>query len=358
MGAITAADKLLIHMPFALPQSFLAALAQRFPQLRVHYEIAPLVNQRLMNSNDLPDEAWDGVTILCVMPPPSAERMKGVKFVQLASAGSDLWIGHEAYMNRDITFCCTSGAHSIQIAEWAIGAWLAHSHNFRTFMVQADQEDWDMKMGLASSVTDSPGLRMGILGYGSIGRQVARLAHALGMEIYVQTFSPRLTPESKKLSEYHVPGTSDPDGLLPAKWFSGSGPETINHFLAQDLDIVVLSLPMSPETKGCIGAEQFKILGRREGKKPFIINVARGPIIDTPALIEALETGLVRGAALDVTDPEPLPKGHPLWKAPNVFITPHISWQSSRLSERVANIILENLERWDKGEPLLNLVKR
>jgi phosphoglycerate dehydrogenase-like enzyme len=273
-----------------------------------------------------------------------------------------------------------SHSQRVQIAEWAIGAWLAHAHHFRTFMAQAENEEWNMNFGLSGSTTDSPGLRMyvlesflffflpcrvsflliksisrGILGYGTIGRQVARLANALGMEIYVQTSSPRTTPESKKLQEYHVPGTSDPDGLLPAKWFSGSGPEAINHFLSQDLDIVLLSLPMSPETKGCIGAEQFKILSK---KKPFLINIARGPIVDTPALIEALETGLIRGAALDVTDPEPLPKGHPLWKAPNVFITPHISWQSSRLTERISNIILENLERWDKGEPLLNRVKR
>ncbi|GFP59367.1 hypothetical protein ACSS6W_010684 [Trichoderma asperelloides] len=355
MGAITADDKFLLHLPMPLPKSFFAAVAERFPQLRIHYEVAPVVNHRLMNSDELPDEAWDGVTMLCVMPPPNPERMKNVKFVQLASAGSDLWIGHEAYTNKDITFCCTSGAHSVQIAEWAIGAWLAHAHNFRTFMAQQDEEDWDMKLSLSGTTTDSPGLRMGILGYGTIGRQVARLAHALGMEIYVQTFSPRPTPESKKLSEYHVPGTSDPDGLLPAKWFSGSGPEAVNHFLSQDLDVVLLSLPMNPQTKGCIGAEQFKILGK---KKPFLINVARGPIVDTPALVEALETGLLRGAALDVTDPEPLPKGHPLWKAPNVFITPHISWQSSRLTERIAAIILENLERWDKGEPLLNRVKR
>lgn len=112
MGAITASDKLLIHMPIALPPFFYTALASRFPQLRVHHEVAPLVNQRLKNSNDLPDEVWDGVTMLCVMPPPSVERMKSVKFVQLASAGSDLWIGHEAYANKDITFCCTSGAHA------------------------------------------------------------------------------------------------------------------------------------------------------------------------------------------------------------------------------------------------------
>lgn len=193
------------------------------------------------------------------------------------------------------------------------------------------------------------------MGYGNIGRQVARLAHALGMEIYVQTLSPRPTPESRKLREYTVAGTSDPDGLLPAKWFSGSGPEAVNEFLSQDLDIVLVSLPLSAQTRGCIGAEQFQILGK---KKPFLINVARGPIVDTPALVEALETGLLRGAALDVTDPEPLPKGHALWTAPNVFITPHISWQSTHLIERIADVLWKNLERLDSGEPLINKIKK
>ncbi|KAM0244955.1 hypothetical protein ACHAQJ_010685 [Trichoderma viride] len=352
---ITADDKLLIHIPLPLPQSFFDTVAERYPQLRVHYELAPVVNSRMTNADSLPDEVWDGVTILCVMPPPSAEKMKNVKFVQLASAGSDLWLNHETFLKGDVVFCSTSGVHPPQIAEWAIGAWLAHAHNFKLFMAQADQEVWDMQLGLSNTTSDSVGLRMGIMGYGTIGRQVARLAQALGMEIYVQTLSPRPTAESKKLSDYYVPGTSDPDGLIPAKWFDGSGPEAVNHFLSQDLDIVLLSLPMSSKTRGCIGAEQFKILGK---KKPFLINVARGPIVDTPALVEALEGGLLRGAALDVTDPEPLPKGHPLWKAPNVFITPHISWQSSKLTERITDVILKNLERWDKGEPLLNRVRR
>ncbi|KAL7931028.1 hypothetical protein V8C35DRAFT_282962 [Trichoderma chlorosporum] len=350
---ITAQDKLLIHYPFPIPDGFLDTLKQRFPQLRVHFEMAPVVNNRMTNADSLPDEVWEGVTMVSLWPPPSPARMKNVKFVQLGSAGYDLWNGHESLSKKDMPICTTSGIHPPQMAEWAIGAWLTHSHHFKQFMAQADEQLWEMNLQ-GYPVTDSVGLRMGILGYGAIGRQVARLAQALGMEIYVQTLSPRPTPESKKLSEYTVPGSGDPDGLIPTKWFSGAGPEAVNHFLSQDLDIVVLSLPMSPQTKHCIGAEQFKILSK---KKPFLINAARGPIIDTPALVEALEGGLLRGAALDVADPEPLPKGHPLWKAPNVFITPHISWQSTKMIERITDVLLQNLERLDRGEHLLNRVK-
>ncbi|KAL7795858.1 hypothetical protein V8C37DRAFT_373666 [Trichoderma ceciliae] len=353
--AITADDKLLLHFPLPPPKGFLDTIAKRFPQLRVHFELAPHLKNRMPNVNELPDEVWEGVTMASLLLPPSAEKMKKVKFVQLGSAGWDLWLEHETFLNKDVAFCSTSGVHPPQIAEWAIGAWLAHSHHFRTYMAQADQELWAMQMGLTGQTTDSVGLRMGIMGYGTIGRQVARLAHSLGMEIYVQTLSPRPTPESRKLLEYTVPGTGDPDGLLPEKWFSGSGPEAVNDFLSQGLDVVVLGLPMTPRTRGCIGPEQFSILSK---KKPFLINVARGPIVDTSALIQALEGGLLRGAALDVTDPEPLPKGHPLWKAPNIFITPHISWQSAHLMDRIADVILQNLERWDKGEPLLNRIKR
>ncbi|KAL6786931.1 hypothetical protein J3E68DRAFT_419671 [Trichoderma sp. SZMC 28012] len=351
---ITADDKLLLHYPIPLPDGFIETVKARWPQLKVHVEISPVRNSKMINADELPDEVWEGVTLLSVVPPPSAAKMKNVKFVQLGSAGWDVWLEHEVFLNKDVEFCNTSGVHAPQIAEWAIGAWLTHSHQFKSYMEQADRGVWDMAL-TKSQVTDSVGLRIGIMGYGAIGRQVARLAHALGMEIYVQTLSPRPTPESKKLREYIVPGTSDPDGLLPAKWFSGSGPEAVNNFLSQDLDIVLLSLPMSPQTRHCIGAEQFKILGK---KKPFLINIARGPIVDTPALIEALEGGLLRGAALDVAEQEPLPKEHPLWKAPNVFITPHISWRSTKLTERITDVLLQNLERWDKGEPLLNRIKR
>jgi len=189
-------------------------------------------------------------------------------------------------------------------------------------------------------VQDTPGMRMGILGYGAIGRQVAKVAQAMGMEIYAYTRSEKSTPESRYDDSYCVPGTGDPHGLVPTKWFHGGSKGDINSFLAQDLDILVLSLPLTEETRHILGPEQFEILSK---KKTFVSNIARGPHIDQDALIDALKTGKIRGAALDVTDPEPLPDGHPLYSAPNIFITPHVSWQSPHYFTRVQAIIERNL---------------
>lgn len=172
------------------------------------------------------------------------------------------------------------------------------------------------------------------------------------MEVYAYTKNPRPTPESRKHQGYCVPGTGDIDGVLPTKWFSG---DSINEILAEGLDILVISLPLTDDTRHLIGREQFAIMGKT---KTFLSNIARGPIVDTDALLEALDEGLISGAALDVTDPEPLPEDHPLWKAPNVIITPHISWQSTALLERAADVLYQNLERLDKGEPPLNAIKR
>ena len=165
------------------------------------------------------------------------------------------------------------------------------------------------------------------MGYGAIGRQTAHIAHSLGMEVYGHTRSERNTAESRKDDSFVVAGTGDPDGLIPAKWFSGDGVEAVNDFLAQDLDVLVLCLPLTETSRGIIGRQQLEILSKRHA---FISNISRGKLIDTDALIESLETDKIRGAALDVTDPEPLTDGHPLWTTKNVFVSPHVSWQTPR----------------------------
>lgn len=202
---------------------------------------------------------------------------------------------------------------------------------------------------------DSPGLRMGILGYGAIGRQCARLAKAMGVEVYAFTRSERLTPEQRRDNSYCVPGLGDTEGLIPAKWFHGSTKTAIHEFLDQDLDILVLSSPLTTETKHVIDREAFRILSK---KKSFLSNIGRGQLVDTDALVEALEKGQIRGAAVDVTDPEPLPDGHPLFTAPNVFITPHISWYSPKYFDRILLILEANLERLNNGDAPLNVVNK
>ena len=206
----------------------------------------------------------------------------------------------------------------------------------------------------STQLTEICAWKRGILGYGAIGRHCARIAQAMGMQVYAHTHSPRPDAASRKdTSGYRIPGTGDPDGTIPERWFSGD----VDNLLAQDLDILVVAVPLNASTRGLLGKKQFDILASGS-RKTFVSNVARGPILDTAALTEALEKGLITGAAVDVTDPEPLPEGHPLWKAPNVFISPHISWQSTNVFPRVADILYSNLERLEKGEPLLNVVKR
>ncbi|KND89773.1 D-2-hydroxyacid dehydrogenase [Tolypocladium ophioglossoides CBS 100239] len=307
---LSPSDKLLVHLPGPPPPGWLDAVAARFPQLTVRWELAALdpAASDLVSADTLPREVLDGVTLLCVYPPPSARSIRDLRWVQLISAGSDRWLGHETYRDPGVVFCSGSGCQP------------------------------------------------GILGYGAIGRQCAHLARALGMDVHAYTRRPRPTPESRRHSGYSVPGTGDPDGLLPARWFHGAA---VADFLASGLDVLVLAVPLSDATRGLIGRQQFELLSAGTAKKKtFVCNIARGPIVDTRALMEALEQGLISGAALDVTDPEPLPKDHPLWSAPNVFITPHISWQSTRIVDRVAGLIMENLERLDKGEPLLNRIHK
>lgn len=171
------------------------------------------------------------------------------------------------------------------------------------------------------------------------------------MELYAFTANERPTVESREHRGFRIPHLGDDKGEFPAKWFHGKTKEALNDFLSQGYDLLIISLPLTKLSEKLMSAEQFRILSKR---KTFVVNIARGPIVDQDALIEALETGLIRGAALDVTDPEPLPAEHPLWKAKNCMITPHVSWLSTHQLGRIKGILADNLERFYKGEKLMN----
>ncbi|KAK4183291.1 putative 2-hydroxyacid dehydrogenase [Podospora australis] len=342
-------DIILIAVPAPPDAKWIAHLEAKHPGLKVRWA----VHEFKFPLDPLPEEVYEGITTLVTVLPHPVHLLQNVRFVQLISAGADRWIGNELYNNPDVTFCTANGIHAPQIAEWVIGTYLMLSHKFLPYAEQQKQEKWNRMAGL--HIQDSPGLRMGVLGYGAIGRQCARLGQALGMEVYAYTRSEKTTPESKRDDSYVVPGTGDPEGLIPSKWFHGSSKEAINNFLDQGLDLLVLSLPLTEATKYILGKEQFEILSKR---KTFVSNIARGQHIDTDALIEALRTEKIRGAALDVADPEPLTDGHPLWSAPNVFITPHVSWQTPDYFNRVKAVVERNLEALSKGDKLINVMDR
>lgn len=173
------------------------------------------------------------------------------------------------------------------------------------------------------------------------------------MDVHAYTLHERATAESRKDDGFVETGLGDPNGLLPSKWFHGK--DQLNDFLASDLDLLVILLPLTEQTRNMISKEQFALLSK---KKTYVCNAGRGPIINTEDLITALDTEQIRGAALDVTDPEPLPSDSKLWGYKNVIITPHCAGNSNHVYERVFKILTYNLERRSKGEQPINKVRK
>ena len=181
------------------------------------------------------------------------------------------------------------------------------------------------------------------------------------MQVYAYTASPRPTPESRHDDKYVVPGTGDPDGVIPVSWHHGTSKEEIHEFLSLGLDHLVVSVPLTPQTTHLLGAEEFALLEKKSPSainKPYVTNISRGKVLNLDALIEALKTGQLGGAALDVTDPEPLPADNPLWDAPNVQISPHISGSGRNYFPRSLDIVRINFDRLKEGKGLINQYKR
>ncbi|MCJ1306572.1 hypothetical protein MMC25_000215, partial [Agyrium rufum] len=296
-------------------------------------------------------------------------------FIHFLSAGTNHITSHPIYTSSKITLTTSSGIHGPMIAEWVIMTSLVSSHQYNALHTGQMNHKWLPKDDLFQKRHDNVGRRLGVLGYGSIGRQSARVCKAMGMDVIAFTASPRKTKESKKDGGFIVEGTGDPDGDIPSAWFSGLDKESLHEFLAQDIDHLLVSVPLTDQTRGFLGKEEFDVLSRK--KKAFVTNISRGPIIRQTELIKALKKGAevkteedeasdvtkgeglgLRGAALDVTDPEPLPEDDPLWDAPNCIITPHISALGQIYLERSFAVLEVNLTHKEKGEKLINVVDR
>ncbi|KAK7952690.1 D-isomer specific 2-hydroxyacid dehydrogenase [Apiospora aurea] len=314
------------------------------------------------------DLDWAHTTLLltgAVFPSPDvAPRLE---YIQLQSAGADPINQTPIFKETDVAVCTTNGVHGPQIAEWVIGTFLALNHQLPYFLDLQRQGKWHQGWPYKDGMQDGVKQRVGILGYGSIGRQVARIAKALAMDVVAYTNHPRPTPESRRDTGYIVPGTGDPDGEFPAEWYSGTDDADIDAFLGSGLDWLVIAVPLTESTRGLISEARLKLLSSVKDSqtplgqavvKPFVTNIARGPILDTDALMKALDAGWIRGAAVDVTDPEPLPEGHPLWAKKNLIITPHISAMSNSLGHRIADVLELNLQRFSEGKKLVNQVSR
>ena len=351
-------EVILFLLPTDIPEEYQSRIKTKYPGIQVRWfnTLGP-DGPHTKPENIVPRELFQDVTILCARFLPSADLIPNCRYVQLTAAGPDKHTKHALYKNPKVDVCSANGVHPPQIAEWVVGTYIAHNHHFAKYAEYQKRGYWPSQHERATGhVESTPGSRMGILGYGAIGRQVARLAKAMGMEIYAFTARERSTLESRKDDSYLVPGTEgDPNGVLPSAWFHGANKEAINDFLAQGLDVLVMCLPLTDYTVNIIDEKQFNIMST---KKTFVVNIGRGAHINTKALISALEKGAIKGASVDVADPEPLPQDHPLWRAPNLFISPHISWHTPHYFTRVMDIVEQNLERLSRGEKLINSIDK
>ena len=216
--------------------------------------------------------------------------------------------------------------YSRSLAEWVMGAVLYFAKDFRRLIAQQRAERWEQ-----FDARMAEGAVLGIVGYGDIGRTIAERASAFGMKVHAV----RRAPSPDALCERVV------------------GPSALHEVLAAS-DYVVVATPLTPETRGLIGAAEFAAMKA----EAVFMNVGRGPVVDEAALVEALRAGRLRGAALDVFEREPLAPGHPLYGLENVLLSPHSADHVAGWREDSMRAFLENLARDRAGQPLYNVVDK
>ena len=211
----------------------------------------------------------------------------------------------------------------------------------RGMMRHQDQGLWETRGRFQHEIRGST---VGLWGYGGIGRETARLAKTLGMMVHV--FVRRGIGD--RASSYLVPGTGDPEGRLPDRVFT-AGQEA--EFLA-GLDFLVLAMPLTPENTGIVGERELRSLQ----PTAFLLNPARGPLVQEGALLAALREGWIAGAALDTHYYYPMPAEHPLWRMANVIMTPHVSGSDlgPHFLDRMGDIVVHNVRHFLAGKPLWN----
>jgi phosphoglycerate dehydrogenase-like enzyme len=264
--------------------------------------------------------------------------LRGVKLVLSMMAGTE-WI--PGTVGPDVLISSGRGAHSISTAEWTLTAILAMLKHLPFYGELHRSELWKRRFEMPARyaeitgdvrplyppvlLEELTGKRVLLVGHGSIGKQIERMLEPFDVQLTRVARSARQNPEVHAIDELN--------SLLP------------------DAEIVILILPLTAESHHLIGAHQLALLPQGA----LLVNAARGPVVDTDALVTALQSKKIR-AALDVTDPEPLPEGHPLWKCTNLFLTPHIAGSTPQFSPRALRVAAGELRRFMQGEPLENLV--
>jgi phosphoglycerate dehydrogenase-like enzyme len=307
---------------------------------RLHISVYPV-----RKSKEIPASVWSKTEIFYTLDIlPDANLAPQLRWVQFFSAGIDHAINQPVLQNQDLTITTMSGAGTPQTAEFAVTMLLALGHQLQNFHVNQRKAEWDKPFWDTWSPVELRNSTIGIVGYGSVGREVARLLQPFNVRI-LATKRDVMHPHD---SGYMPKGIGDPEGHFFTRLYP---PQALKSML-KECDFVVITVPLAADTENLISKEEL------DAVKPgaYLVLISRGRVIDFVALQNALQDGKLAGAALDVFPEEPLPSNSPFWKMPNVIITPHIASSSSRYDERANDLFCENILRYLKGISLLNKI--
>ena len=284
-----------------------------------------------------------GVEVLfSVVAPLSMEGLPNLRWFQCRSAGMNAIIDTPLWHASHVALTTASGVHGITMM-------VALARDFLGFLSFQRRSEWPMKPKNHHEQFPGRELRGAtvlVVGYGSIGREIGRQCAALGMRV----IAVKRDPSRRADTGYVVPGTGDPDGVIPERIV---GPDEIAGTIGK-AEYVVLCAALTPSNHGLIGETHLRLMR----PDAFLINIARGGVVDETALLRALKERWIAGAALDVFATEPLPAESPFWSLDNVILSPHVAGVTPRYDEHLSALFAENLRRYVAGDPLLNLVDR
>jgi phosphoglycerate dehydrogenase-like enzyme len=293
----------------------------------------------------LPPQVLHGKhALLCKLPPENFADLTDLEWMQISSVGFEHLTPLKLY-DSPVRVSNARGLFDTAIAEWNLGMMSNLVRDLPGMLRNQQTKTWSRDVRFHQEIRNKV---VGLWGYGGIGRETARLAKAFGMTVHTLT----RRGVKPRLNDWNPPGAGDPKGTLPDRVFTY---DQKTEFLG-GVDFLILCIPRTSATTGLVGATELSAM------KPgsFLLNVARGPIVQEAALVKALKDGPLAGAALDVHYAYPPPPDYPFWEMPNVILTPHISGseRSIYFFPRLAELFHENLSRFLAGRPLLNEVTK
>lgn len=309
---------------WCFPEWLAQTIRQHYPEMKVVH----LPDYKGLEA-ELPDT---DIFVGWSLRPEQFALAKKLKWIHATAAGVNQLM-YEGVRRSSVVVTNSRGVMTIPMAEHTLGLILALARRIPSAVRHQAQKHWAQQdIWNEQPPTEINGRTLLVVGYGAIGQELGRRARALGMRVVGVKRDPSR-------------GTEHADAVV--------GSSRLREVLGE-ADFVVLATPVTPETEHAFGQREFETMK----ESAHFINVGRGTLVETGALIEALQKKKIAGAAIDVAEQEPLPPESPLWSAPNLLITPHLSAASEQLWHRHAALLLDNLNRYFKGQELRNVVDK